>query len=61
MDAIHSLKRDLVTANHILAHEGVVDGYGHVTAVTDPHLRAAFIGFATLATMQTDDDYVCTN
>jgi ribulose-5-phosphate 4-epimerase/fuculose-1-phosphate aldolase len=31
LDAINSLKRDLVTANHILAHEGVVDGYGHVT------------------------------
>lgn len=31
MDAITSLKRDLATANHILAHEGVVDGYGHVT------------------------------
>jgi ribulose-5-phosphate 4-epimerase/fuculose-1-phosphate aldolase len=27
-----SLKRELVTANHILAHERVVDGYGHVSA-----------------------------
>ncbi len=26
---------DLVTANHILAHEGVVDGFGHVS-VRDP-------------------------
>lgn len=27
---------DLVTANHILAHEGVVDGYGHVS-IRHPH------------------------
>jgi len=26
-----SLIRDLVVANRILAHEGVVDGYGHIS------------------------------
>jgi len=29
------LIEDLVSANHILAHEGIVDGYGHVSARHD--------------------------
>src|SRR5262245_17419362 len=29
------LVRDIVTANHILANEGVVDGFGHVSARDD--------------------------
>jgi len=32
MADIDLLKEELVTANRILAHEGVVDGFGHVTA-----------------------------
>ena len=31
MDTLPSLIRDLVVANRILAHEGVVDGYGHIS------------------------------
>lgn len=31
MTAVQNLKRDLVIANRILAHEGVVDGFGHVS------------------------------
>jgi HCOMODA/2-hydroxy-3-carboxy-muconic semialdehyde decarboxylase len=31
MADIEALKQELVTANHILAHEGVVDAYGHVS------------------------------
>lgn len=31
MSDLEGQLRDLVTANHILAHEGVVDGYGHVS------------------------------
>ncbi|MEA2718170.1 MAG: hypothetical protein QOJ39_34 [Candidatus Eremiobacteraeota bacterium] len=34
-DAPPTAVDDLVTANHILAHEGVVDGFGHVS-VRDP-------------------------
>jgi ribulose-5-phosphate 4-epimerase/fuculose-1-phosphate aldolase len=30
------LREDLVVANHILAHEGVVDGFGHVSARAGP-------------------------
>ena len=30
-----ALIEDLVAANHILANEGVVDGYGHVSARHD--------------------------
>ena len=33
--AIVALIDDLVTANHILASEGILDGYGHVS-VRDP-------------------------
>jgi ribulose-5-phosphate 4-epimerase/fuculose-1-phosphate aldolase len=28
---LENLIEDLVTANHILYHEGVVDGFGHVS------------------------------
>ena len=35
-----SLIADLVTANRILAHEGVVDGFGHVS-LRDPNDAAA--------------------
>ena len=31
------LIEDLVLANHILAREGVVDGFGHVSARHDRH------------------------
>jgi ribulose-5-phosphate 4-epimerase/fuculose-1-phosphate aldolase len=31
-----ALREDLVDANHILAHEGVVDGFGHVSARVGP-------------------------
>ena len=31
-----ALREDLVVANHILAHEGVVDGFGHVSARVSP-------------------------
>lgn len=31
MSDLTSVLRDLVVANHILAHEGVVDGYGHIS------------------------------
>jgi ribulose-5-phosphate 4-epimerase/fuculose-1-phosphate aldolase len=31
MTALHALLEDLVIANRILAHEGVVDGFGHVS------------------------------
>ena len=31
MDALELAIRDLVVANRILAHEGVVDAYGHVS------------------------------
>lgn len=32
MDSIESLQSELVLANHILAHENVLDGFGHVSA-----------------------------
>ena len=31
-----ALREDLVTANHILAREGIVDGFGHVSARAGP-------------------------
>jgi ribulose-5-phosphate 4-epimerase/fuculose-1-phosphate aldolase len=31
MSDLKDLLRDIVTANHILAHEGVVDAYGHIS------------------------------
>ncbi len=30
-DAIEQAKWDVMSANHILAREGVLDGYGHVS------------------------------
>ncbi len=32
MSEFEQLRYDLVIANRILAHEGVVDGFGHVSA-----------------------------
>jgi HCOMODA/2-hydroxy-3-carboxy-muconic semialdehyde decarboxylase len=37
-----SLKRELVLANRILAHEGVLDAYGHVSA-RHPHRQNRFL------------------
>jgi HCOMODA/2-hydroxy-3-carboxy-muconic semialdehyde decarboxylase len=31
MPDLHTALRDLVAANHILAHEGIVDAYGHIS------------------------------
>ncbi len=36
MSIVPGLCEDLVTANHILAREGVVDGFGHVSARSGP-------------------------
>ncbi len=41
MAALDALQRDLVTANHILAREGVTDSLGHVS-VRHPHRQDRF-------------------
>jgi hypothetical protein len=42
------LIEDLVAANRILAHEGVVDAYGHVSARHPAQRRLNAIGFEPL-------------
>jgi ribulose-5-phosphate 4-epimerase/fuculose-1-phosphate aldolase len=56
MDEVFSLKRDLVTANHILAHEGVVDGYGHVSARHPNHLDRFFLSCSRSPALVSIDD-----
>lgn len=36
--SLHEVRRDLVLANHILAHEGILDAFGHISVrhPTDP-------------------------
>ena len=43
-----SVIADLVTANHILYHQGVLDGFGHVS-VRDPRNRDHFLMSRALA------------
>lgn len=45
---VDQVRRDLVTANHILANEGVVDGFGHVSA-RHPHNPEHFLISRSLA------------
>ena len=42
MGDLDNILRDLVAANRILAHEGVVDGYGHVS-VRHPDKPGCFL------------------
>ena len=42
MAGLHALVEDLVIANRILAHEGVVDGFGHVKPSPPGATRSIF-------------------
>jgi len=46
-DARSQVLADLVTANRILAHQGVLDGYGHVSARCEDDPNQFYIGDAT--------------
>lgn len=53
------LIEDLVTANLILAQEGVVDGFGHVSARHDKHPDRFLIARSMAPALVTADDIVC--
>ena len=56
-DQRHQLLSDFITANHILSHHEVVDGFGHVS-VRDPANRSLFLmtGSVPPALMRSVDD-----
>jgi ribulose-5-phosphate 4-epimerase/fuculose-1-phosphate aldolase len=61
MSEIDDILRDLVVANRILAHEGVCDAYGHVSARNPRDPRRYFISVSRSPELVTRDDIVeCT-
>ena len=58
MSELDDILRDLVLANRILAHEGVVDAYGHVSARSPSDPRRYFISVSRSPELVTRDDIV---
>jgi len=50
-----SLKRKLVTANHVLANEGIIQGFGHVS-VRDPETDTVLLSQSRSPAFVTEDD-----
>ena len=49
---------DLVSANHILANEGVFDGFGHVSVRHETHPNRFLIARSMAPSMGTEEDMV---
>jgi ribulose-5-phosphate 4-epimerase/fuculose-1-phosphate aldolase len=58
MSELDDLLRDLVLANRILAHEGVVDAYGHVSMRSPNDPRRYFISVSRSPELVTRDDII---
>lgn len=56
-----SLIDDLVSANHILVNEGVLDGFGHISVRHDKHPDLFLIAKSMAPALVTADDIVCCN
>ena len=55
---VQSLISDLVTANHILANEGVFDGFGHVSVRNDQNPERFWIARSMAPSLVTTEDMV---
>jgi HCOMODA/2-hydroxy-3-carboxy-muconic semialdehyde decarboxylase len=51
-----SVRRDLVIANRILAHEGIVDAFGHITVRHPDHADRFIMAWARAPELVEDDD-----
>ena len=61
MSQLDDVLRDLVVANRILAHEGVVDAYGHISVRSPNDPRRYFISVSRSPELVTEDDIIeCT-
>jgi HCOMODA/2-hydroxy-3-carboxy-muconic semialdehyde decarboxylase len=58
MSELDDTLRDLVLANRILAHEGVVDAYGHVSVRSPNDPRRYFISVSRSPELVTRDDII---
>lgn len=58
LNARAQLISDLVSANHILANEGVFDGFGHVSVRHDTNPQRFFIARSMAPSMITEEDIV---
>jgi len=56
-----SLIEDLVSANHILVNEGVLDGFGHISVRHDKDPGLFLISRSMAPALVTKDDIVCCN
>ena len=56
MSDVTSLRQDLVTANRILAHQGVVDGFGHVSVRHPDHPDRFLLARSRSPELVTNDD-----
>ena len=56
MDMLDSVKRDLVIANRILAAEGVMDAYGHVSMRHPMHQNRFLLARSCSPALVTEDD-----
>jgi HCOMODA/2-hydroxy-3-carboxy-muconic semialdehyde decarboxylase len=56
-----ALIEDLVVANHILVNEGVLDGFGHISARHDKNPNLFYIARSMAPALVTKEDIVCCN
>lgn len=56
MSALAELRAMLVTANHILAHEGVVDAFGHISARHPEHAGRYLLSCSRSPALVSPDD-----
>jgi len=56
---LRNLLQDLITANHILHHADIVDGYGHIS-IRHPHQQDIYImaGYLAPAVVSTPEDLI---
>jgi ribulose-5-phosphate 4-epimerase/fuculose-1-phosphate aldolase len=54
--SVASVRRDLVLANRILAHEGIVDAFGHVTVRHPKHADRFIMAWARAPELVEDED-----
>lgn len=58
MTSIDTAREELVAANHILGHEGILDAFGHVSARNPENPEHFFLSRARAPEMVTEEDLV---
>jgi ribulose-5-phosphate 4-epimerase/fuculose-1-phosphate aldolase len=58
VDAVTALKRELVTANHVLFHQGILDGNGHISVRSPTNPNHLFMSRARPPGLVTEADII---